>query len=547
MTNYKAMKNNFKILICILTLLVFLILCSCNEESGECKHKNVTSETFSADCDSEGYVSNTCTDCGISYKTDVTPSVGHTLKETSISPTCEDEGYTRYTCSCSYTYKTDFKAPTGHKLTSYISASTCASGGYTTYSCSCGYSYTSDSVPPLSHDFEQVGVEATCTSAGYMQYTCTSCGHSYKTDYIPPYGHTFELIDRVFPTLSVTGYKIYRCFCGYEYTGDYLFNKDVSGGAFSNNSTPLAVGIDVSKWQHKVANDNSYIPIDWQAIAEAGVQFVILRAGTSVEKDPTFEMNYQGAKEAGLYVGAYFYTYATTPGEARSDAHKMLSYIDGKKFEYPIYFDLEDDRQKELGVSVLTQICTEFFEVLQSRGYYTSLYVNNEFLYNLLDTEFSLINFDIWYARWTNQEDFIFGETEAPTWNVDNYGEHLGMWQFSETGILAPLGTNNNGEPIYVDFNLAYKDYPTIIKELGLNGYGKDFNKTYVWIKANSLNVRSTPDFTAGSSNLIGTATFGEKYEVLEKTDTYTKIIFNGREAYISANLNYISFTNPVQ
>ncbi|HOC34819.1 MAG TPA: GH25 family lysozyme, partial [Ruminococcus flavefaciens] len=102
-------------------------------------------------------------------------------------------------------------------------------------------------------------------------------------------------------------------------------------------------GIDVS-----VHNGN----IDWGKVKADGIDFAILRAGYGrlvSQKDERFEQNYAGAKAVGLPIGAYWYSYAMTPEEAELEADVFLSVIKGKRFEMPVYFDLEEKKQFDLG------------------------------------------------------------------------------------------------------------------------------------------------------------------------------------------------------
>lgn len=92
-------------------------------------------------------------------------------------------------------------------------------------------------------------------------------------------------------------------------------------------------GIDVSKHQGTV---------NWSHVKADGVKFAIIRAGygkQASQKDAQFENNYAGCKSNGVPVGVYWYSYATTPDEARKEAAVCLSVIKGKTFEYPVYFD----------------------------------------------------------------------------------------------------------------------------------------------------------------------------------------------------------------
>ena len=95
-------------------------------------------------------------------------------------------------------------------------------------------------------------------------------------------------------------------------------------------------GIDISKYQRN---------IDFNAVAASGVEFVIIQAGYGhdiSQKDPYFEQNYAAAKAAGLKVGAYWFSYASDPEDARKEAIICAEAIKGKQFDFPIYYDLED-------------------------------------------------------------------------------------------------------------------------------------------------------------------------------------------------------------
>ena len=93
-------------------------------------------------------------------------------------------------------------------------------------------------------------------------------------------------------------------------------------------------GIDVSEHQ---AN------IDFQRVKKSGINFVIMRAGIGHgRKDKYFEENYKKAKAAGLNVGAYWYSKALSVADSTSEAKYVLNALKGKKFEYPIYYDIEE-------------------------------------------------------------------------------------------------------------------------------------------------------------------------------------------------------------
>ena len=163
----------------------------------------------------------------------------HSYTAAVTAPTCTEQGYTTYTCSCGDSYKSDYKDALGHDYKNgtctrcgakdpgatpphthdykaVVTAPTCTQAGYTTYTCSCGDSYKSDYkdalghdykngtctrcgakdpgvTPPHTHDYKAVVTKPTCTEQGYTTYTCSICGDSYKGDYKDARGHLFVL------------------------------------------------------------------------------------------------------------------------------------------------------------------------------------------------------------------------------------------------------------------------------------------------------------------------------------------------------------------
>ena len=101
-------------------------------------------------------------------------------------------------------------------------------------------------------------------------------------------------------------------------------------------------------------------------------------------------------------------------------------------------------------------MCVTFLEELQSAGYYAGLYTNHTWLTSILDTAKMVTLFDLWYARYPG--------TSVPTWNEEKYGKQLGMWQYTQSGIISGIDGN-------FDFNYAYKDYSATMKKWGLNGF----------------------------------------------------------------------------
>ena len=427
-----------------------------------------------ASCDSQGYSTHTCKVCQYSYIDTYVSATGHSFATAITSPDCDSQGYTTYTCKCGFSYISDYITADGHDFKTKMFEPTCTVQGYTLYTCDCGFSYYSDYKEPVGHSLSATVTDVTCTDEGYTEYSC-ECGYSFFADFVAPQGHKFEKTVTM-PTVSNMGYTEFSCECGFKYVGNYRFYSEILEDAYADNDTVIAKGIDISEANHLDKELNTYsITLDWEAIKAEGIEYVILKAGSTVRTENgvtkggisrTFLDDYNAAKAAGLDVGVYFYTYAKNVEQIKKDAELLLTIIDGMKFEYPIYLDLEDESIKDLGASVLTEMCMEFFSILQEKGYYTGLYVNHNWLYNILQTEKMLDLFEVWYARhyYDLKYDSIPLDNQC-AWNVDVFGEHLGMWQYTAKGELASV------PEIPIDFNYSYKDYPKLIKELGFNGY----------------------------------------------------------------------------
>ena len=204
-------------------------------------------------------------------------------------------------------------------------------------------------------------------------------------------------------------------------------------------------GIDVSIYQGA---------IDWTKVKAAGIDFAIVRAGYGRDfpgqDDPNFQANVAGAQAAGLHVGAYHYSYAKTPEMAADEAAFCLRLIRGLKLDMPVYFDIEDPKQKNLGKALITEIAKAFCSVVEAAGYYAGIYANLDWLNNRLDM--SKLPYTVWLAQWASK----------PT-----YKGKFDMWQYTSDGSV-------DGIKGRVDRNECYVDFPGIIREKGLNGVSKE-------------------------------------------------------------------------
>ncbi len=231
-------------------------------------------------------------------------------------------------------------------------------------------------------------------------------------------------------------------------------------GGMAGSGSILAHGLDVSAWQDSGLN--------FQNFANAGYDFVILRCGTSAGKDICFEEYYRNAKAAGLDVGCYFYSYALSEAEAQQEARNVLSWISGKVFEYPVYFDFEDPTQIDLSYSLSAKICRGFMDIMKDNGYLAGLYSMSWILSrDWVSSSGIRSTYEGWVAHVysdANNTGITSGE-----YNIykDRYASVYGMHQYSFTTYVNGVGS--------FDANVCYKDYPSIVKTYGFNGYGQSF------------------------------------------------------------------------
>lgn len=217
-------------------------------------------------------------------------------------------------------------------------------------------------------------------------------------------------------------------------------------------------GIDVSNWNTIT---------DWQAIRRAGMDFAMIRAGYGRgnygRAEPQIHKRITEAHAAGLHVGLYWFSYAKNVNEAVQEADEILEIAEQHKgkIDFPIAFDWEYDSDRYAGWGASpdyndqrTEIAKAFLNRVQSAGYYAINYSNMDYLtYKLNAAE--LDNFDLWLAAT----------------GLVQPSRPCGIWQYSWDGKIPGIIGN-------VDMDFAYKDYPAIMRQYGLNGFGKNLEET---------------------------------------------------------------------
>ena len=209
-------------------------------------------------------------------------------------------------------------------------------------------------------------------------------------------------------------------------------------------------GIDISEWQEGFNLQNAL---------NSGYNFAILRAGftgyggdgTSKYKDSVFEDFYKKAKSLNMPIGAYWFSCANTYDKGVAEANFMYEKcLVGKKFEYPIYLDVENDKWQGSDKKGVTDAIIGFCDTLEKKGYFVGIYANLNYFNNKIDTK-RLDKYSKWVACWSSS---------APDFKYSAFD----MWQNSSSAYIA--GTK-------IDTDYSYRDFPTIIKNAGLNGYDK--------------------------------------------------------------------------
>ena len=205
--------------------------------------------------------------------------------------------------------------------------------------------------------------------------------------------------------------------------------------AISMYSAPGAtIGIDVSKWQGNV---------DWNKVAKSGVKFVMIRLGAQDgfhgenTLDEYFIKNYEGARSAGLKIGVYYYSYATSIEEAAQQGMYVVNTLKEKGYtlDLPIAYDWESwSRLSGLNMSLtdFNNCAKIFMETVEKAGYKSCLYSSKYYLENGLWT---LSKRNLWLAHYIRQTTYT--------------GKYM-MWQCSCTGKVPGIYG-------FVDINVLYE------------------------------------------------------------------------------------------
>lgn len=193
------------------------------------------------------------------------------------------------------------------------------------------------------------------------------------------------------------------------------------GGYMTCLAGSARLGVDVSAHQGE---------IDWEQVREAGVEFAIIRIGyrgyTSggLYEDEYARANLEGAREAGLEVGAYFYSQALNPEEAREEAQFCLEILDGFELDFPMVYDWEyvssEARTADMDRDTLMECIRGFCGEVELAGYRPMVYFNPTMAQSLLELE-ELLEYPWWLAMYSDEMSYPY---------------QVEMWQYTATGSV---------------------------------------------------------------------------------------------------------------
>lgn len=219
----------------------------------------------------------------------------------------------------------------------------------------------------------------------------------------------------------------------HNYEWEYLKNIDGKKQYIDKDGVEALMGIDVSTYQGD---------IDWEQVKQDNIDFALIRLGNrgyrsgEISLDKNYSNNIEKASQAGIDIGVYFFTQATSIKEAEEEAEFILDNIKDYDIELPIVFDMErveNGRMSELPIKEKTIVALAFCEKIEEAGYVPMIYGSSSYLQNsVLLAE--LMKYDIWIADYAEEPSFPY---------------EFQMWQYTDEGKVKGIKSN-------VDLNLYF-------------------------------------------------------------------------------------------
>lgn len=336
-----------------------------------------------------------------------------------------------------------------------------------------------------------------------------------------------------------------------EQNGSSVDIEDVVENLPDNETQELTIGIDVARYQGT---------IDWKQVADAGVDFAIIRVGYrtlqsgEIVADSNAKYNMQEATKYGIKVGVYFFSTAVSEAEAKEEADWVADYIDKYRITYPVAYNCEgyedtENRQYGLTKSQRTDYAIAFLERISERGYSPMFYASKGEMEGDAKWETSRLEsrYKIWVAQYPGQP---YPQTAASSYS----GTH-DMWQYTNQGTVPGIS-----KP--VDMNVAYFGFrneegpqdteePEVVKpneEALMN-----FTEVNEMVTAKErTNLRNKPS-QGDDSTIMYTLKNGETATRTGISDSgWSRVIFNGEtyyavSSYLTTDLDYKPPTSETQ
>ncbi len=299
----------------------------------------------------------------------------------------------------------------------------------------------------------------------------------------------------------------------------------------TNETQQITLGIDVAKYQGT---------IDWKQVADAGVDFAMIRVGYRTLKtgeivaDANAKYNMQEASKYGIKIGAYFFSTAINAVEAIEEANWVADYISKYRITYPVVYNCEgyddaENRQYALSKTQRTDLAIVFLARIAERGYTPMFYASKGEMEGDAKWETSRIQsaYKIWVAQYPS--------VPYPQTTVSSYSGPHAMWQYTNNGTVP-------GVKKPVDMNVAYFGYENVEgpqdtqapEDVEANVEAlMNFNEVSEQVTAKEkTNLRNIPS-QGSDATVMYTLTNGEIATRTGISDSgWSRVVFNGQTYY---------------
>ena len=264
------------------------------------------------------------------------------------------------------------------------------------------------------------------------------------------------VVDGSFGEKTDTAVRAFQIKCKISVDGYFGADSLAKAKAFDKSSTVVKTkwkGADISAWQDKISVAN------FKKAKASGIDYVLLRVGYtgSSSKSPTidsvFENNYANAISAGLPVGIYYYSLATSTAMAEKEANFVVKKLKGKNITYPVYIDMEDNTyQRKCSKATLASVCNIFCNIIKNAGYIPGVYASLDWFNNRIG------NITAEHTKWVAQ---YYKECQ--------YKGAYDMWQYTSSEKVDGIASKTDVSWCYKDFTKAVKPTPVTPPKKSVN------------------------------------------------------------------------------